>query len=144
MKCNLRRRRCGGQQLLQRNPRRGIPRRGALRQKPSDLVLLRVADHPPNARQSGEFVRPALGVTAGDENARSRVLPVDAADGLAQLGVRGPRYGAAIQQHNVGLPEVLRSGETALDKLFREGRPVGLIGPATELDGMKSRHLPIL
>ena len=144
MKLDFRNRLNGRQEPLHGYPLRGAGRPGVLEQKAANLVLARVSDDPSNPRQRCQLLRAALRVAAGDENLRSRVPPVNSADGLPQLGIGGSRNGAAIEDDHVGLPLILGRLKAALDEFLRDGSRIGLIGTASEMDRVKSRHHFIL
>ena len=67
-----------------------------------DLGLVRVAHHPLDARQAGQLLRRALGIAAGDQNARGGIFAMHAADGLAHVFVGGAGDGAGVEHHEIG------------------------------------------
>ena len=67
-----------------------------------NLRFVRVSDDPFDAGHGGEFIRGALRVAAGDENAGGGVFAVDAADGGAGVVIGFGRDGAGVEYHDVG------------------------------------------
>ncbi len=68
-----------------------------------DRILVRIADHESHAGESRDFLGRALGVAAGDDDARLGLRAMDAADGLAKLVVGGGGDGAGVQDDEVGI-----------------------------------------
>ena len=58
--------------------------------------LMRVPYHPVHTRQYGELFRRALRVAASDQDARLRILAMDAMDGLAHVFVGERGDGATV------------------------------------------------
>ena len=68
-----------------------------------NLALMAVSDDGKHSRQSGNFIRRPLRITAGHNNTSLRIVTLDAANvgaGVA-IGFRGD--GAGIDHHDVGL-----------------------------------------
>ena len=63
---------------------------------------MRIADHPGDAFQRGDFFRSALRVTAGDNDARGGIRAMNLADGVARLRIGRGRDRAGVQHHDVG------------------------------------------
>src|SRR5437016_11413816 len=70
------------------------------------LMFMRVADDPADARQRSDFLRGALGITAGDYDLELGILAVEAADSGSSVSVRFGSYGTSINNHNVGLSRI--------------------------------------
>ena len=63
---------------------------------------MRIADDPGDAFERGDFFRSALGVTAGDNNARAGIGAMDLPDGIAGLRIGRSRDRAGVQHHDIG------------------------------------------
>jgi hypothetical protein len=110
------------------------------REQTADLVLLGVSYDPSDTRQRGQIAGAALGVAAGDEDTSVLVLPVDAADGLPEFGIRSSRHRATVEDDHVGMPVVVDRLEASLGQLLRNGGGVSLVGAASEMDCVKPGH----
>ena len=95
-----------GREAGKRNERRrdflGCGGRSDAADEVGDLRLVRVADHPGDARQRGELFGGALGVTAGDHNARGGILSAEVANGRAGLRVGGSGDRAGVHDDDIG------------------------------------------
>ena len=60
-----------------------------------------IANHPLDARQTGQFLGRALRITTGDQNARRRIIAMHAADRAAHFIVGGLRDGARVHHDQV-------------------------------------------
>ena len=105
------------------------------------MRLVRIADDEGDAGECGDFFRGALGVTAGDDDARGGFGGVDFADGVAGLGIGGCGDGAGVQHDHIG-----SCGFGWYAALFAElafdGGAVGLRGAAAELLNVEGGHEP--
>ena len=77
-------------------------RGGKLQSKARDHGLVAVADDGVDFGKSGEFLGGTLGITAGDDDARVRVLAVNAAEVCAGLAVGFGGDAAGIYNDNIG------------------------------------------
>ena len=109
-----------------------------------DLRLVRIADHPGDARKSGELFWRALGIAAGYDDASRRIFRVNFADGIASLGIRRSRDRAGVYHYDVRIPRFIGRREAALEQLPFDSRAIGLRCPATKLFNVKSPHEAIL
>lgn len=66
-----------------------------------DGVLVRIADDPGDAGKRGEFFGSALRIASGGDNAGTRVLTMDAADGFAGFRVGGGCDRACVEDDDV-------------------------------------------
>src|SRR5208282_1969601 len=71
-------------------------------EKIGDLRLVGIADDEGDSRESGKLFGGALGVAAGDDDARGGISGVEFADGVARLGVGGSGDGTGVQYDDVG------------------------------------------
>ena len=92
-----------------------------------------VADHPFDAGQGGEFVRGALGVAAGHQDAGPGILAVHAADGLADVVVGGGGDGAGVEDDQVGGGALGRGVQPLGGEQRFQSRAIRLRGPAAEI-----------
>ena len=104
----------------------------AVRDQIGNRILVRIADDQSHAGQSGDFLRRALRVAAGDDDARLGLRAMDAADGLAKLVVGGRGDGAGVQDDEVGVGKIVGGAETARSEPGFEGGPIGLRSAASE------------
>ncbi len=110
------------------------------RHKFRNARLVRIAHHQAHAFERRQFLRRALRVAAGDQNARARLLAMDTPDHLPHFIVRGCGHGAGVQHHQVGVLQIggrrkaLR-GEASLNR-----RAIGLRRPAPEILDEKTLH----
>lgn len=104
------------------------------------MGLVGVADNVRDAGESGEFFGSALGVTAGDDDARSGIAGVDFADGFAGLEVGRRGNGAGIHDDVVGGIRRPDRSAAAFEKLAFDGGAVSLRGAAAELLDKERRH----
>ena len=65
-------------------------------EKIGDLRLVRIADDEGNSRENRQFFGSALGVAAGDDDARGGIGGVEFADGVARLGICGGGDGTGV------------------------------------------------
>src|SRR5438552_18235483 len=107
-------------------------------------MFMRVADDTANSRQRGDFLRGALGITAGNNNLPLGILTVEAPDSGSSVAVRFGGYGTSINNHNVGLSRIQRWEQALIEELTLNCRAVGLGGPASEILHVKARHGSIL
>src|SRR5690242_165110 len=99
-----------------------------------------VADDERDAGERGQLFGSALGVTAGDDEARGGIAGMDFADGVAGLGVGGGGDGAGVEDDEVGV--VGRGGGVAAtgEELAFDGGAVRLRGAAAELLNEEGSH----
>ena len=81
--------------------REGGNRRERLDQR-GNLRSVGIADHEGDAGEGGNFFRRALGVTAGNDDARGGIGGMDFADGVAGLGIGRSSDGAGVEHDHVG------------------------------------------
>src|SRR5207245_9705788 len=70
------------------------------------LMFMRVADDPADARQRSDFLRGALGITAGDYELALGILAMEPADSSTCVSVCFGGHGTRIDNHNVGLGRI--------------------------------------
>jgi hypothetical protein len=99
-----------------------------------------IADHPGDTGERGDFFRGALGIATGDDNARSRILRRNFANGVTSLGVCCGGDSASVDHHDFGGFARGRS-VPALEKLMLERGAVSLSSAAAKLFNVKSRHV---
>ena len=104
-----------------------------------DLGLVRVADYPMYAGESGKFFGGALGVAASDQDARIRILAVNSADLLAHVVIGSGSDGTRVEHHDVGLRRVGGFQAFGRESGFQR-RAVGLRGTAPEVVDMEALH----
>ncbi len=105
-----------------------------------DFGFVGIAHHPFDAGQRGQLIGRALGIAAGDENARLRIFAMDAAHGLAHVFVGERSDGAGVQNDEVGGAAIGSGFEAAGDELGFEGRAIGLVGATTEVLDEEAGH----
>src|SRR6266404_2482966 len=102
-----------------------------------DLGLVGIAYDKGDAGESGDFFGRALGVAAGNEDARSWIGRVNFANGVAGLSVSGGGDSAGIEDHDVGRRRIARERASLLAQLAFNGRAIRLGGAAAELSDKK-------
>ena len=109
----------------------------------SDFVLVGISDDQADARQSGQLFRSALGIAAGDQNLRGRVLAMDPPDGGAHvlIGRRGDRAG--VQDDDFGLARRAGARQPAIQQLTLDRGAIRLGRAASEVLHVIRRH-PII
>ena len=105
-----------------------------------DLRLVRITHHPFDAGHLRQFVRSALGVTAGYEDAGVRILAMNAANRSAGVAVGFGRYGACIQDDDVRIGACLHARQAPIGELRFKSCAISLRGPATEVLHEEFRH----
>src|SRR5438132_8969280 len=70
------------------------------------LMFMRVADDPADARQRSDFLRGALGITAGNNNLPLGILTVEAADSGSSAAVSLGCYCISMKNHYVSLHRI--------------------------------------
>src|SRR5438445_13729601 len=103
-------------------------------------MFMRVADDTANSRQRGDFLRGALGITAGNNNLPLGILKVEAADSGSSVPVSVGGYRTSISNHNVGVRRFWHLATVMIEALTLNSRAVGLGGPASVLLNEKARH----
>jgi len=98
-----------------------------------------VADHGGDAGQCGDFFWSALGVTAGDDDFRQRVLALHAAYRSACVMIGGICDCTSIQDYEVGLCG-RGARKTPVVELAFEGSAVGLSGATSEIFDVVGGH----
>ena len=101
---------------------------------------MRISDDRANARKRGKLLRGALGIASGDNNFRFGILPAHAADGGPRILIRCRCDVTRIEQDEVGLRGGGGTCQAPLFELMFKSRAVGLVGTATEILHVKSRH----
>ena len=104
---------------------------------------MRIADDPGNAGELRQFFGSALGVTAGDDDTRSRVGSVELANGVAGLSVRRGCDGAGVHNDDIGGRGFRRGSAAAIEQLALKGGAVRLSSAAAKLFDVKGRHLSL-
>ena len=99
-----------------------------------------VADDEGNAWEGRDFFGDALGITAGNEDARGRIGGVDFADGVASLGVSGRSDRAGVKNDHIGCGRIGRKTAALFAELPLDGGAISLGGAATELLDKKCAH----
>src|SRR5207244_5242686 len=108
------------------------------------LMFMRVADDTANSRQRGDFLRGALGITAGNNNLPLGILTVEAADSGSSVPGSLGGYRTSINTHNVGFSRIWHRAQALIEELTLNCRAVGLGGAASEILHVKARHGSIL
>src|SRR6266705_4549219 len=108
------------------------------------LMFMRVADDTANSRQRGDFLRGALGITAGNNNLPLGILTVEVADSGSSVPVSLGGYRTSINNHNVGFSRIWHLAQALIEELTLNCRAVSLGGPASEILHVKARHGSIL
>src|SRR5207245_11517999 len=96
-------------------------------------MFMRVADDTANSRQRGDFLRGALGITAGNNNLPLGILPVEAADSDSSDPVSLGGYPRRINNHNVGFSRISRRAQALIEVRTLNCRAVGLARPESEV-----------
>jgi len=91
-----------------------------------------IADYPADPSQRGDFGRGPLSVTAGDEDIRSGVVAMDAADEAAGVNIGAVSYGAGVQDDEIGGGGIAYGEVTLVDERGFDGCAVGLGCTAAE------------
>src|ERR1700739_4905977 len=105
-----------------------------------DLGLMGIAYDKGDAGEGGNFFGRALGVAAGNEDARSRIGGVYLRVAAAARCVSGSRNGAGVENHDVG-HRGIGSGRAALfEELALNDRAISLGGSAAELLDEEGAH----
>ena len=94
---------------------------------------MRIADDQRNAFDRGQFLRGALRVASGDQNARVRVIAVHTAHGLAHLIVGGRGDGAGVEDDQIRIRGGSGGGKTFRGQAGFNGGTVGLGGSTAEV-----------
>jgi hypothetical protein len=99
-----------------------------------------VADDGKDSGQSGNFIRRALRIAAGDDDASLRIAPLDAANVSAGVAIGFRGDGAGVDNHHIGR----RRGTCRTDTESFQPRgnriSVGLAGAAAEVFHVVSCH----
>jgi hypothetical protein len=120
----------------ERNKRRWLRRRNIVRQ----FVFMRISDDQADAWERRNFLRRSLGVAAGYEYLRIRIVAVYAANGGASVLIRRRCNRASVENHDLRATRGAGTLETAIEQLPLDGSAVGLGGPASEVLNMVGRH----
>ena len=102
--------------------------------------LVRIPHHQAHAFERGQFLRRTLRVAAGDQDARARLLAMDAPDHLPHFVIRGRGDGAGVQHHQVGILQIGGRGEALRRQPGFNRRAIRLRGPAPEILDQKTLH----
>src|SRR5215831_5571976 len=97
------------------------------------LMLVRVADHPGDAGQRGNFLRRTLGIAAGDKNLGAGILTMRAADRGAGVLIGSRGYGAGVEHHQISFSCARRAQESTGRQITFHGGAIGLRGAATKI-----------
>ena len=101
---------------------------------------MRISDDERDAFDRGEFLRSALGIATGDQNARLGMVAMKAPDGLADFIVGGRGYCAGIENDQAGVRCGSGGREAFGDEAGFNGGAVGLGGAAAEVFDEESIH----
>ncbi len=99
-----------------------------------------IADDEGDSRESGKLFGGALGVAAGDDDARGGISGVEFADGVACLGVGGSGDGTGVQYDDVGRLGARNELATLFAQLALDGGAIGLRCAAAKLFDVKRGH----
>ncbi len=99
----------------------------------ADGRFVGIADDPLHAVEGGRLLGLALGVAAGHENGRARILAAQAADFAARVAVRLGGDGAGVDHVHVGCVAGRDGGQPPRGEVGGDGRPVGLRRAAAEV-----------
>jgi len=101
---------------------------------------MRIPDDPFDAIESRQLFGSALGVTAGDEDARAAICGVNVADSIASLSVGRCGDSACIEHHDIGIAMGLGAREATIEELMFDGRRVRMSGATPEIFDGESSH----
>jgi hypothetical protein len=107
-------------------------------------MLVRVAHHPTHAGQSRQFLRRALRVAAGHQDAALGILAMNAPDGGAHVPVRRFGHRAGVQHHHAGVVSGIGALQPPLEHLALQRGAIRLRGPAPEVLQIESPHALII
>ncbi len=99
-----------------------------------------ITDDKGDSRENREFFGGALGVAAGDDDARGGIGGVKFADGVTRLGVRGSGDGTRVQNDDVGRMGVAGEMAALFAQLALDGGSIGLRRAAAKLFDVKRGH----
>ena len=103
-----------------------------------NLRFVGIADDPGDARECNKFLRGALGVASGDDDAGGGILRMDFSNGGAGLRIGGGGHGASIYDNDAGGGGIGCGGKAAVEQLAFDGGAIGLRGAAAELLDVES------
>ena len=103
-----------------------------------------VADDGVDSGQSGDFLRRALGVAAGDQDACGWIFPMDSAQKGAGSAVRLRGHAAGVGNDHIGPVWTGSRAQAALAQLGAYDFAVGPAGPASEVLNVVFCHVASL
>ncbi len=108
------------------------------------LVLVRISHYQADAGQRRNLFRRPLRVTAGDQDSRTGVFPMNAADGSTCVLISRRGDGAGIQDDDFSLDGSAGALQSAGQQLALNGGAIGLGRAASEVLHMIRRHESII
>src|SRR5579863_6807928 len=107
-------------------------------------MFMGISDDDAHARQRRNFLGSPLGVAAGHDDLRVRILSSHAPDRRPRILVGGCRHGAGIQYHHGCLRGSGSPGQASLLELAFESCPIRLRGAASEVFYVVSGHMSMV
>jgi hypothetical protein len=92
-----------------------------------------------DVRKRPDFIRPARGIAAGDDDAGVRVVARDATDRLTRALVGGRGHRTTVDDHEVRSIRRRRNGAAGA-QLFLDGERIGLVHATAEGDDGVLHH----
>ncbi len=105
---------------------------------------MRIADDEADARQRRDFLGSALRITAGNQDLRIGIFAMNAPDGGPGILIGRCRYGASVENDDLGFVGGAGATQSALKQLPLDGGAVRLGGPASEILNVIGRHQLII
>ena len=102
--------------------------------------LMRIAYHPCDTFDRGQFVGRALRVAAGDDDARGGIRAVDFTHGFSRLRVGRSGDGAGVQHDDVGGIPVGGEPQAAGEQIAAKRGGIGFRGATTEIFDRERGH----
>jgi len=104
------------------------------------LMLVGISDDEVDARQSRNLLSSALGITAGDDDFRLRILPAHPAYGGSRILVGAGRDRAGIQNYHRSMRGRRSANHPLLFELAFKSGAIGLRGATAKILYKKSGH----
>ena len=110
----------------------------------ADLMLVRVPNHPADARQLSQFLGSALGVAAGNQDTAAGIFATRPADSSSHILVRFSGDGTGIQHNHFSVVSARSAAQAAAQQVALQRGSVGLRGAAAEVMHKESGHRGVL
>ena len=107
-------------------------------------MFVRISHHPCHPGQGGQFFRRALRVTSSDQNAATRIVPLQAPDRSARVLIRAFGYRASVEYDDLGVTRGAGAVHSTIEELAFQRGAVGLGGAATKILYVETCHASIL